>query len=555
MSFCARSKPAALQKWVDSLLATQINQTSVQLYKAIPEIARLKTDYHTRIELLEIVRTTVQDSISGLQKSFLNQPLIMPAGAQKTALIAQTLQKTMVDGYVAAVIQISTFGKAKKQTMNQLALALHRAISGIGLLFFRCHQIYSQTPASLWSTLHILYQVAEYYDLADQSIIDTGLKTTRSSSIQSAYIRVLMLDTARTNQLSQNDIDAAYTVFEHWSTAIKIHGSLTDNVENFFAVNLLGAQGPVYKSKIESKNVQRIIELDFLLLLSQLSKQSGASDEELSSGNAIKVPRDFPAALLTHLLETWGNIAQRKLNRREVSSEADVCIGLVDCHYFACNGQDFDYFLSSSGSPESSRTGSFSQGLTPASHLNASYTNFGRPTFRVSLQNTSAGGYCILWKGTISGKVMAGELIGVKELGKRTWSFGVVRWVRQLKNASQLGIQILTTNAKPYAIAQTYDVGGYSEFMRALFIPPAKNCFAYPTILTSAAPLKEFDKVHLLDGERKRMAKLDRASFQTKAVQQFKFHSLESTVDDASNTHKNTSQNNKSKDEFNSSWD
>lgn len=549
LSFCGGSKASAVKDWVDNLQATKVMQTSGMLYKALPEVARLKTDYTNRIEILELIRPSVQYSILGLQKTFLNQPLIMPEEAQKSVLVAQSLQKNMVNGYLAAVIQIAEKGKANKATFDLFAKAIHRAISGIGLLFFRNYQIYAQTPPSMWSTLNILYQVADYYELTENQIIDPTLRQARSSSVQQAYTRILMMDSAKTNQMSQTDIDSAFNIFESWCQAVKIKEELSENAEHFLAVNLLSSQGPIYKSKIQDPSTGRYVELEFTQLLSQISKQSGDSEDIVGGSKAVKVPKDFPEPLLKHLLETWSNVAQRKFDRRVIETSAEVCVGLSDCHYFACNGQDFEYFLRSTGSAEPQKVSRFSQGLTPASHLDE-YQNSFVAVHRVVIQNVSAGGYCLLWHEDISSKVSAGEVIGIKEVGKRTWGIGVIRWVRQLKNASQLGIQLLSNNSKPYGIAQTYEAGGYSEFMRALFLPPTKFGQGNPTLLTASAPFHEFDKVKIIDGERETTAKLDRAVFSTKSCQQFRFRRL----DGSANT-ESTPSNDQEADDFDSSWE
>lgn len=531
LSFCKSAKVGEVKKWVNGLHATQVMQTSSALYSAVPEIPRLKTEYANRLDILEAVRPSVQYCILGLEKSFLNQPLVLPEAAQKALLVAQSLQKNMIDGYVATMIQITQKGKANKQTFDMLSKAIHRAITGIGLLFFRNYQMYSQPPASLWSTLHILYQVASYYKLTDNAVEDPASNSGRTLTIESAYIRVLMLASAKTNQVSQSDIDFAFKSFDSWCQAVKIREGISSNPENFFVVNLLSSQGPTYKAKVENPQKGHYIELDFQVLLSLLAKQDSNSEEVVGGGATIKVPKEFPDTLLRHLIDNWSNTAERRFDRKQSEVSADVCIGFTDCHYYVCNGQGFDYFLRAAGSEEPQRISRFSQGITPAAQFNGMEDGSQAPTYRIVIQNVSAGGYCLLWRNDISSKVSAGEMIGVKELGKRTWSVGVIRWVRQLKNASQMGVQIIANNPKPYGLAQCYDMGGNSDYMRCLFIPPSKHGQGTPTLLTASVPFQEFDKVRIIDGEREWSAKLDRAMFSTKTVQQFKFRNLDTGVE------------------------
>lgn len=526
LNFCDSNKVSAVQDWADNLKATKVLQTSAMLYKAVPEIPKLQTDYKTRFEMLETLRPSVQYCILGLQKTFLNQPLTLPAAAQKSAIVAQSLQKNMIDGYLVTIFEVVKKGKAGDQTYDLLAHAVHRAINGIALLFFRNYQIYAKTPASLWSTLNILYLIAEHYQITNRPIKDPTLKHRPALTISSVYTRALMMATAKTNQVGQSDIQLAFDTFEIWNQLVKINRGLTSDAENFLVVNLLSSEGPVNKSSIKDPSKGSYIELDFKSLLSQLSKQSVAREDVVSGGGSATVPRDFPESLLNHLINTWGAVAQRKYNRRALDATAEICVGLSDCHFYVCNGQDFEYFIRSTSDLHMQKVSRFSSGLTPASKLGDQSKTDSVPIFRVLLQNDSAGGYCMLWQEDIPSKVHAGEIVGVRETGKRTWSIGVIRWIKQLKNASQLGVQILANNAKPYALAQNLD-GGYYEFMRALFLPPTKFGHGHPTLLTASNPFREQDSVKLLDGEKEWRAKLDKVVFSTKSLQQFRFRKLD----------------------------
>ncbi|VUD51683.1 hypothetical protein TDB9533_01476 [Thalassocella blandensis] len=525
LSFCVSNKPAVLSKWLENLRATQLNQTAMQLYNAIPEIVQLNTSYQVRLEMLEIVRMRVQDSIEGLQKGFLNQPIIMPEDAQKAVLIAQTLQKSMIDGYLLTALQITQLNKTKKQTMDDLTKTIHRAMTGIGLLFFRSCQIYTQLSQSLWSALHILYQIADHFELTVEPIEDPLLKHVRAVSVTAAYTRVLMLGCAKTNQLSQNDIALAYQIFERWSLHVRLHEPQQANKSNYLVVDLHGQQGPIAKSKVGKDLDQCYLELDFAPLLNQLSKPSSETNH-LGPGKVNLVGEDFPTALLRHLKDAWAIDASRKNDRRKVSSAAHVCIGLVDCHYYVNNSIEFDEFVASDRG-EAKMPQGIPQSVTP----DPKPREESRPSYRVNIQNSSPGGYCLLWQGNIPNKVIAGEIIGIKEIGKRSWDIGVIRWVRQLKGASQFGIQVLSHNPKPYGIAQTYAMGGYSDYMRSFYLPPSRFGHNQPCLLTGSVPFEEKDKVKIADGQQEWSANLDEVIFATKSIQQFTFQTLDKIGD------------------------
>jgi hypothetical protein len=255
-------------------------------------------------------------------------------------------------------------------------------------------------------------------------------------------------------------------------------------------------------------------------------------------------------SLLAHLLQSWGGDAERKLERRPVQGAAELCVGLVDCHYFVSGAIRFEDFIkqSNEASAWQSDIGRTFSGLTPADNKPASSDGFTKPTYQVTVQNISAGGYCLLWKGEIPARVEAGELIGIKETGRKSWNLGVVRWVKQLKQASQLGIQLLSNHPTACGIAQIYDMGGFSDYMRGIMLPPSKFGDVPATILTAKAPFQDMSKAKLMQGLKITTIKLDRCLFSTGNIKQFSYHSL----DAAEETDKTASGRGKS---FSSSWD
>jgi len=530
LSFCGSAKPAKVQQWVEGLRATQNLQTSATLYRSLPEIARLRTAPMQRLAVLEAVRPVTQRAIEALTQDFLNQPIILPKDAQKTAIVAQALQKSMVDGYTRCIREICTQKRLKASALEGLTLALHRAISGIGLIFFRSYQLYTQVPTGLWHHLHALFQVAEYFDVLANPVNDPHLIRMRASNIQCAYIRVLMLATARLNQLNRKDVARVYEIFETWSLSVRLLPNLTQDKDNFFIVNISADLAPTYKSRFVGSEDDRVVELDFKSLVNQITKlMPGGEVDSPAETEGLSMPAGFPVTLLNHVIASWSSIAQRRQDRRTVKSSCEVCVGLVDCHYFISGAQSFDQFSQQGGA--SSQFGGIANtltvGLTPLSSKPNDKTEYDRPLYRTSIQNISNGGYCLLWKGDVPNKLLAGEVLGIKELGRHTWTVGVVRWVRQLKDSSQLGIQTLASQPKPYGAAQIYGMGGYSDYMRALYIPSSKSADTPATLLTPSVPFHEQDKVRLFDGEEATTIKLNKAVFSTSTIRQFSFHPLD----------------------------
>ncbi|MEX1032311.1 MAG: PilZ domain-containing protein, partial [Cellvibrionaceae bacterium] len=262
LSFCGGNRPAAVKTWAQSLPATRVNHTSVQLYKALPEICQLNTSADNRLEMLEAIRPYTQQCIQGLAKHFLNQPLILPEAPLKTAIIAQALQRHMTIGYSAVISELAGKVKKGKAPDAKLGVACHRALTGFGLLLLRGYQLYSRIPSNLWLELHSLYRFAEHYELLDQSVEDTLLQHSRSCTITQAYTRILLLACARPNQMRQTDVSAAYDVLENWAHLARIQAVNQQKSDNLFLINLSADMPPLYKSRFAGSSNDVIRELD-----------------------------------------------------------------------------------------------------------------------------------------------------------------------------------------------------------------------------------------------------------------------------------------------------
>src|SRR5690606_2602961 len=154
--------------------------------------------------------------LQGLSRDFLNQPVVLPESAHKAAVIAQALQKHMVDGFTVCVRDIVVQNRQKTQTMDILITALHRSITGIRQILLRSYQLYTPPPSSLWRLAHNLHRIACFYELQKIPVADPVLGDTVASNIDNAYARVLLLATAGTNQLGQQDMAVVDKALAKW---------------------------------------------------------------------------------------------------------------------------------------------------------------------------------------------------------------------------------------------------------------------------------------------------------------------------------------------------
>ncbi|RYY73180.1 MAG: hypothetical protein EOO52_18995 [Gammaproteobacteria bacterium] len=533
LSFCDGSRDSSVKAWVRSLPLTQTQFVSGLLYQALPDISRFQTNPGNRIQILENLRNPTLQSIEGLTQAFLNQPLILPDPAVKTATIAQALQKHMINGYLVAIRDLANQSNANT---DLLTLAIHRAITGISLLLLRYYQLYVPISGQLWTELHSLYQLALHLEITENQVADDYLHLQHCPTITLTYIRALLLSCARPNQLRQDEILSTFKALDELSVLAQLQDTQSGNHDNLFAVALNSNRPPLYRSRFSTDDDGLLLELNTAQICKKLNELSTATGND-SEANALRNEMQLTPALTAHLIQAWNLLAQRNFDRQQSQGALDVAVGLSTIHYHLSGQMIFTHFLNRTGATQSiagldtifqkrgvslknndqkkssddpwddafdiSRTSLAGQQLaTDAIESEIRKREEGEfkdayPVYHVPLIDTSAGGYCIEWRDEIPSQVKAGELLGLRDPSRNRWTLGVVRWANQTRGATQLGIQILAAHVTPIGLAIIHKTGESSEYLRALEIPPLKAINQPATLITNAVSFREYGKVRV----------------------------------------------------------
>ncbi|MDN3637631.1 hypothetical protein QWY82_02305 [Simiduia curdlanivorans] len=541
LSFCHSTKAAPVKIWAESLPATRISFSSVQLYTALPEIARLSTDPLTRLDMLESVRPYVQQCIQGLGRNFLNQPIILPEGAVKTAIVAQALQKHITNGYIVVARDLA-LQNPKGAALQQLDLALHRAINGLAYMLMRGYQLYTPVPNGVWLELHTLFAIAELMQRSDQLVPDSRLEYVPATTIRQAYLRPLLLACARPNQLRQQEVQQTFEALELWTPFSYIKTGTQEN--RLFAVDSQDDIQPVYKSRLNPKNPSAVFELDLEELVTGLKRQLELKDED----NAIvRIPSVIPTQLIEHLCSCWTVMRQRSFERRLTQGELQVTVGLTNLHYHCANEVEFHDFLAhlaqklefqAKPTPEQSDPwantvpgGAF--GALPTVDFSEDWDEEPEqegqiaPAHNIKIIDTSPGGYCLNWNVDSNEKLRAGDIVGVREPGRIKWAVGAVRWIRQSGGLTQLGLQVIAPQAQATALSMVQRTGENSPFMRALRIQALKSVNQPSSLITDSLPFVEYCKVRARDGDGQVRLQLTKRLFATGSFSQFTYRIID----------------------------
>lgn len=591
LGFCGGNKEAHVKLWLQNLPLTQAQQVSAQLYTAVHEISRLRTSSENRLAILELLRGPIHQTLSGLALKYLNQPLILPEAALKTATVAQAIQKHFFNSYLAVAKELCSPGEAKDRQGLQ-ALCIQRALTALGLLLLRYYQLYLPVASQIWEQIHALHQLAcrlqlEHLALEDKLPQHQGLKT-----IQHIYLRILLLAIARPNQLRQDEIESTYNLLELLAPSAELDSYNPLEKENLFVVLTYSNRPPFYKSHwrpASNPGAEPPMEIRTSQLVSRLQEQQPLGNQGVDASVSQRNPLNLSASLTKHLTQAWSYLALRSFERQEVNTGLEVTLGLTNIHFYLAGEQPFNLFLNQTtavaGAPEKDaiyqRRGiqlkddkaskeddpwgdAFDIVGTPVdgralptfniessikSQEKVSYQGQ-HPIYRVPMVDRSAGGYGLEWRDEIPVQVRAGELLGLREYGHDKWAIGVVRWAHQIKGATQLGIQIIAPHATPVGLAAIQKTGGFAEYLRALQIPALRAVNQPPGLITNAISFHEHTKARLYRQQQgngcmsDKPVQLTKRLFATGAFSLFGFRELTTASPDT----------NSGKEDFDSVW-
>ncbi|TNF33118.1 MAG: hypothetical protein EP312_10125 [Gammaproteobacteria bacterium] len=527
LSFC-KADPAAFEEWISHLPVANLGETSRLLYQAVTELNHTKLGPDVRLALLEQLRPRVYQACKGLAKHFLNQPLVMPARTRNISQLAQVLQNELATGYAIVAAQGRGLKLSFRGKAIDLATPLHRAITEFSQVLLRSYMLFQPVPAGLWHSLHQLYLFALQENQADAAIEDNSNPSSTALSIRQAYVRALLLGSARVNQLRQHDLRDIAQALADWCALAKLE-PYTANTEGL-VIQPTGDAAPVYR-KYCDESFPPQFALNTTALLTHL--QNAANNDEIESlqVNGVAVADN----LLLHLVTAWGPLSERSFIREDASQPLQVCFGLSALHYFLSGGQSFEDLvgIAQSGAlfdeteknrflkDKQPKTSSSDMWDSPfkmdfsdeaanklktidkatesaAQQARASKESERFQTHTLNTFNASPGGYGLVWhEGDPPNLLKAGELIGVRDGDHEHWFVAVIRWVKPDATQTQFGVEVLSSGAQPWGGRAIRKTGDEGEFLRVLLVPEIDTVGIPASLLTPRIGFRSRQKVVL----------------------------------------------------------
>lgn len=561
--------PDAVADWLRTLPSANLGETTRQLYLALVELNKVKCSPKDRLLILEQMRHSTHVANRGLERHFLNQPVILPERSRKVAQLADTLNKQMAIGYSLCANQFLAMHRLRRPK-DQLALAFHRAITEHSLVLLRNFQLYRNEEAGFWKTIHELFYQTLKHKISREKVDD---ELWGNSTLEQCYLRPMLLFTARPHQLRQNSQAEVFAALSQWSQNARVRG---DHFEQcVFLFKPTRDAPPVYRELCE--DTTGWLGIDAQALCKTLERQLAAAN-----GQNNPSADDLSPTLLQHLHSAWSMMQQRKSVRVDRNDELLISLGLFSTHFYAAGEEPFSEFMqedSKSAEMVAEDEGDFrlrkrfdpdrdawaeankrdvhdkeqrsyvppallAKGIDfePRSKQPLTPSTRNYRFYKTRMVNASERGYCIDWPPSEAVKLHAGDVVGVRERNDRNWGVGVIRWVKQIgATEHQLGLEVLARVADTYSARLVRTGLAVGEYQRALMLPPDRESGLPERILIQKSAFREGDAIELRRPGQTARIKLQSCVVQTLGVGIYLFSTMVKADSSETDQHRQTS--------------
>lgn len=537
--------PAALQRWLESLPKTHLGQSTRALFQATTELNQVPLPPAQRLRVLELLRPAIHFVCDGLSRHYLGQPLALPEQPLKVAELAHTLLEALTQGYVRIALEVRQQPRQSgfKEPAPVIASALHRALTDTALNLLRDLQLYRDPHPQTWARLHQLASFARSEQLATLALAD---RQAGDGTLQAAYLRVLLLGSAHTYQLRQDEIVRLYARLADWVAHAPL---VAGGGKNGLLVDPASDHGPHPAALVQAAAGPDWLSIDTAPLCAYLT-------DELKRDNHTPLDQ-LSNETVALVCQAWQRSLQRHHERQPVDGVLQVSIGLTAAHHFIGGEVDFQLLLSLGGHQRLQpiqENPFLKRSISPAQpprtrdvwdspyqagfkteaveaidyqvrshHQNAQQSRY--HALDLALVNASAGGYCLRWTGDPT-QVKTGEIVAIRERGHKSWRVGTVRWVRLGQTGPQLGVELLSPTATAYGARVINKSGPPGDYLRVLVLPAMPELGLPPSLITPRLPFRVGQKIQLTLRDDEARIQLTRRLRATAAFSQFEFNRL-----------------------------
>ncbi len=493
--------PSDILNWRNALEIADLSVTTKKLYQVMREGSGAPIDPKDRLEILELLRPTVQFICQSLSKHFTNQPHALKHEQFVIANLAQTLQMEMAYGY-KTIIEQTVAGASGDLKASLLPLAIQRVFYYFSQILLRSYKTYAKPPSDLWRELHLLYKYVRHNLPHREDLIDE-------------YKRILLFYGGQPTKLRQNEQEALYRGTETWASMATLGKKPPDTGgAGYLIVDTEADQPPHDPSRGQMAFSDSCEVLSVLAIANRLKNLlSLVEPNELQSRMSHYNQAEYaiPTSVLRNLVKIWGMPSPRMQERAPQDQPAQICIGLRATHFHVNHAQVFQMPRTE---PATEGTVAPSTGPVPwvaelektdelGTHIDFSAVSSAVPVdnterytfYPCTIVNETPTGYSLVLGGAIFSVLQAGEVLGLTRADQAPDRIEIcgVRWLQYESDTLRLGVERLSSVAKAGALQLIKNQKVVGDYVRCLLLDSS--------LLVPTLPFKKGDRVNLLESE------------------------------------------------------
>ena len=347
LSFCA-TDAAALEQWTAELPLVNTPETSRLLVAATAEIGVLNCSAEERFALLEVIRPTIRYISTRIDRATLGKKAeTAPLDMHRNTCHA------LGHAFDQTLMALESDHPPAKDLLPRIG---HRLITELAHTIRRSFQYYMPVPDRFWAQLHSAYAELERRELTHHKLKDDET-VNRELSISEAYLRILLLQTCKPNQLNHSELSHLFSALEEWSE----HAALVAPVDDaLFAVDLTSNRPPQFSALQRDRGTLRGLRTEVLTYELE-AYLNGVS-------STVVVPENVRPSLCEHAVNAWSAMQTREFKRIGTETPIKLCIGLRSSHFFLSGGVDFNDQVTNTEAYSTPRGESFPGGRLRAHH-------------------------------------------------------------------------------------------------------------------------------------------------------------------------------------------
>ena len=467
----------ALENWLHALPLSHPSICSQKLNELLSEFNQLKLLPLRRLEWLNMLQPAVTKATQALDRS---------SHLQNEGDQAQNLQHKMAQGYKRVINDLLKLRDQLQPPIlaRSLLQALFAALENSSAIILRACLLSINAPKTSWPELNLLYNLA-----CQSRLQHKNLKETAPFNCEQIYFQVVLLGLIQAESLRKDEINQVYPLLGEWSRLI--NRLAYNHPHRLFVITADNNYRPqraclneANKTALSASAKSRGLALDTRMLADTLV-------ETLAKSSLSK-------QLIQHLAACLGEISKRITTRIDTNKPITLVLGLRSAHFHMNNRRTLATLINSDNDP--TPASAIIEADANTSDVNTSLEkelNKRHPIHLLTQINASATGYCLLWSGEANNKLKTGELVAFKENTNEPWQAGLIRWVREVKEGQQLGVERLGGRMQPCAVKPIIKIGEPKDFMPGFLIPELQVLGIAAGLIAPLLSFREGQKVEI----------------------------------------------------------